>query len=135
MVPLPLFMIIMTSGRRKESITTEDVAEGDQEGEGVVTMEVAGVVVMGLIMGMVAEVAMVMAMVAGAVTMKSKMNTMMVSLRSMPLQLVVSAVWCYMFMWAMHVAPLMSSTGFAGRGRGRRAPFRGRGRGRVRGYY
>jgi len=84
MVPLPLFMIITTSGRRKESITTEDGAEGDQEGEGVVTMEVAGVVVMGLIMVMVA--AMVMDMVAGVVTMKMRMNIM--SLKNMPLQLV-----------------------------------------------
>jgi hypothetical protein len=128
-------MIIMTSGRRKAIITAEDGAEGEQEGEegeGVVTMEVAGVVVMGLIMVMVAWAAMVMDMVAGVVTMKSKMNTMS---QNMPLQLVVSAVWCYMFMWALHDAPLMSSTGFTGRGRGRWAPFRARGRGRARGGY
>jgi hypothetical protein len=131
MVPLPLLMIIMTSGRRKAIITAEDGAEGDQEGEGVVTMEVAGVVVMGLIMVMVA--AMVMDMVAGVVTMKMRMNIM--SLKNMPLQLVVSAVWCYMFMWALHAAPLMSCTGFTGRGRGRWTPFRARGRGRARGGY
>lgn len=105
--PPPLLMIIMTSGKRKESITAEDGGEGDQEGEegeAVATMEAAGVVVMDLIMAMVAEAAMVMAMVAEVVTMKNKMNTMTVSLKSMPLQLVVSSVWCYMFIWALHAA-------------------------------
>lgn len=70
MAPLHLLMVTMTSGRRKEIITTEGVGEEghvDEEGEGVVdTMEAGGVV----------ATVMIMAMAGEAGTMKKK-NTMM----------------------------------------------------------
>jgi hypothetical protein len=70
MVPLHLLMVTMTSGRRKEIITTEGVGEEghvDEEGEAVVdTMEAGGVVATVMIMAMAGEVG----------TMKKK-NTMM----------------------------------------------------------
>lgn len=82
MAPLHLLMVTMTSGRRKEIITTEGVGEEghvDEEAEAVVaTMEVGGVVAMVMIMAMAGEVG----------TMKSKMNTMM-SLKNMALPLAV----------------------------------------------
>lgn len=70
MAPLHLLMVTMTSGRRKEIITTEGVGEEghvDEEGEAVVdTMEAGGVV----------ATVMIMAMAGEAGTMKKK-NTMM----------------------------------------------------------
>ncbi|CAO2140989.1 unnamed protein product [Urochloa humidicola] len=69
MAPLHLLMATMKNGRMKEIITTEGVGEGGregEEGEGVATMEAAGVVAM----------VMTTAMVAEAGTMKSRMNTM-----------------------------------------------------------
>lgn len=70
MDPLHLLMATMTSGRRKEIITTtEGVGEGGHAVEegGVATMEAAGVVATAMTMAMAAEVG----------TTKSKMNTMM----------------------------------------------------------
>jgi len=68
MAPHHLLMVTMTSGRRKEIITTEGVGEEghvDEEGEAVVaTMEVGGAVAMVMIMAMVRE----------AGTMKCKMT-------------------------------------------------------------
>jgi len=82
MAPHHLLMVTMTSGRRKEIITTEGVGEEghvDEEGEAVVaTMEVGGAV----------ATVMIMAMAREAGTMKSKMNTMM-SPKNMPLPLAV----------------------------------------------
>jgi len=67
-----LLMIGVKNGRRMGMITLVE-AEGEvgqeDEAEGVATMEVAGVVAM----------AMIMVMVAGAATMKSRVNTLMVN--------------------------------------------------------
>jgi len=75
MAPLHLLTATMKSGRRKEIITTEGVGEGGREVEeewGVASMEAAGAV----------ATATTMVMVAGAGTMKSRMNTM-TSLKNM----------------------------------------------------